>query len=369
MANFSEMLAELLLAHSLDLVRLETGEWQKIGAMLLTLHRELGQAVQRKIPAGGLTEFQRQRLQLLFAVTDKIIAKNYSAIAGHHRDRLRELAQWEADHSRQITNRAIGINLLTVSVPAETLRALIDDDIVVGMPAREWWARQGGSLRARFQDAMRRGVYAGETTDELVRRVMGTKASNYQDGLMAVSRREAEALVRTSVQSVANQARYETLQANQKVLRGRQFRITLDARTCPICRARSGMAWDFEGRPLNELTTQAYPGPPPWHFQCRCSELPIVREIHEMVSDPAIAKTLRDALQRLPTSTQASMDGQVPRDLSYEEWLKTKPEEFQRQVLGPARWRLWRGGQLGLQDLVGRLGQPLTLEELKKKVA
>jgi hypothetical protein len=47
------------------------------------------------------------------------------------------------------------------------------------------------------------------------------------------------------------------------VLQGVQAIVTLDARTSAICMARSGMAWDFDGKPLNDETGIDFPGPPP----------------------------------------------------------------------------------------------------------
>lgn len=369
MGNLAEILADRFTGHNVNLLRLEAGERQKIGAMLVKLHGELGREVQQKIPAGGLTEFQRNKLQALFSATDRIIVRNYTDIARQHRGGLLELAAFEGQQAQRLTNKAIGVSLLNVGVPVETLRALVNDDIVVGMPAREWWERQGGSLRARFQDTIRRGVFAGETTDQLVQRVRGTRAGNYQDGLMAISRREAEALVRTSVQSVANMARYEGLKANADVVKGVQVLTALDGRVCPICMARSGFAWDWEGKPLNDQTKEAFPGPPPWHFGDRCSLIPVVKSwgdlIREAKGNKALARKLDRAEAKFPIGTQASMDGQVAEDLSYEQWLKTKPDEFQKEVLGLGRWNLWRRGKISLVDLIDQLGRPLTLDELK----
>jgi hypothetical protein len=36
---------------------------------------------------------------------------------------------------------------------------------------------------------MRQGIFAGETKDQLIQRVRGTKAHNFEDGIMAISRR------------------------------------------------------------------------------------------------------------------------------------------------------------------------------------
>lgn len=70
----------------------------------------------------------------------------------------------------------------------------------------------------------------------------------------------------------------------------------------------------------------------------------------------------------LKPSTRASMDGQVAQDLSYDGWLRTKPQAFQDDVLGKKKAELFRAG-LTLDRFVSRAGDELTLDELKQREA
>jgi len=63
----------------------------------------------------------------------------------------------------------------------------------------------------------------------------------------------------------------------------------------------------------------------------------------------------------------ASMDGLVPDTLSYEECLKTKPESFQLEILGPTKHRLWKKSKLAFTDMVDQSHNPLTISELQRK--
>jgi hypothetical protein len=67
----------------------------------------------------------------------------------------------------------------------------------------------------------------------------------------------------------------------------------------------------------------------------------------------------------LSPAQRASMDGEVPADTTYEEWLKGKPVEFQERVLGVEKSQMWRDGEITFKDLVDQTGRPLTLEELQ----
>jgi hypothetical protein len=54
----------------------------------------------------------------------------------------------------------------------------------------------------------------------------------------------------------------------------------------------------------------------------------------------------------------------VPAATSYQEWLKRQSKEFQEDVLGKTKARLFRDGKLPLDKFVNRLGDELTLAEL-----
>jgi hypothetical protein len=61
------------------------------------------------------------------------------------------------------------------------------------------------------------------------------------------------------------------------------------------------------------------------------------------------------------------LTGQVPARTTYQEWLKRQPADIQDDILGPARGQLFREGGLTLDRFVGREGDELTLEELRRR--
>jgi hypothetical protein len=72
-------------------------------------------------------------------------------------------------------------------------------------------------------------------------------------------------------------------------------------------------------------------------------------------------------LDELSPTQRASMDGAVSADMTYEQWLKTKGEAFQDRVLGQGKAQLWRGGHIGLRDLLDQQGRPITLTRLEEE--
>jgi hypothetical protein len=89
------------------------------------------------------------------------------------------------------------------------------------------------------------------------------------------------------------------------------------------------------------------------------------------VSVPVV-KSWRDLGIDLPDMTpteRASMDGTVPADLSYGEWLKRQSAARQDQVLGPTRGALLRRGGLSIEDFSNDKGVQFTLDELRARDA
>ena len=245
-------------------------------------------------------------------------------------------------------NVVTGSELATVIVSDAFVAVTLSKATVMGAPAAQHWTRQKARTYQRFADTTRNGFLTGRTTQQITRDWM------QQSGQL---RRQAETLVRTSVQSQANAARHQFYERNQNVVRGMQALVTLDVRTSGLCRSRSGMAWDFEGNPLNEITTQPWPGPPPWHYGCRTTLIAVLKEFSEL--NPSDKR-------KVPVGMQASMDGQVAGDLTYDDWFQGLTEEQQIEVLGPAKHRLYKKNKLTMRDMVDQDGNTLTIDELEE---
>lgn len=310
-----------------------------------------------------------RRMKALFKVTDLTIENTYAEIARSHDDNMMSLAEVTADKTRETINKTLNVSLLNTGVPESVLKAMVNDDISMGLPAKEWWDGQSTRLRQRFQNAIRQGVFAGETLSDLKRRVRGKRENGFKDGIMQATSRDAEALIRTSVQSIAQNARMETFKANDDVIAGVQWLSTLDLRTTSTCQALSGQAWKLDGEKL-EGTELDFPGPPPAHFSCRSSLVPLMKSwgdlIRDAKGDKALAKRMDAMEEKVPKSTQANMDGKpVSSALNYEQWLKSQSEERQIEALGEGKWELWKKGDIELTDLIDNRNRPLTLKELK----
>lgn len=207
------------------------------------------------------------------------------------------------------------------------------------------------------------GITSGTTTDDLIRSLNGTKSLRYKDGVRQVTRRGTEALVRTSINHATNQGRQKVWEANENLLRGVRWVATLDTRTTPICRERDGKVG-----PVSPSTSWSPPqgtdrlvpqmARPPAHVNCRSTTTAITKSWRELGFD----------VDEMPEGTRASMDGQVPANKTYFEWLSGSNVRTQKDALGPSRYRLWKDGGINPDRFQNDAGRLFSLEEMRKKM-
>lgn len=343
------MLAELYTEHGIDLLRLAAGESDDVAAMLDVLIPELERILRRL----DLTAAAKRDIDAALKEARALFATQYGAVADSMLTRLQDLARIEGQFAVESLGKVIGRRLKAVS--ENRLSRAVANMVIQGAPSADWWSRQGAAAAFRFSQLVRAGFASGQTTDEIVRQVVGSKGQD--PGILAVSKREARALVHTSIQTVANQSRMEVFQANSGdngPVRGYRQISTLDSHTTVICMAYDMKTWDLEYHPVGH--NLPYNTGCPRHFGCRSVIVPWLKTYRELGLDI-------DEIE----STRASMDGQVSDRLDFGEWLKGKSQAFQDEKLGPGRADLWRRGVITLSDLLDLRGNPLTLEQLKAR--
>jgi SPP1 gp7 family putative phage head morphogenesis protein len=217
----------------------------------------------------------------------------------------------------------------------------------------------------RFSQVVRQGLLTGEPTPAIAKRLIGSlqfgeEAKTVKQLIAAggqataVADNQVIALIRTSINQVANTASQQVYEANQDITPRYRYVATLDTRTSAICRALDGKEFEYGKGPM-----------PPQHFNCRSTTVPII--------DP-------DILPPSTTATRASKDGQVPIDTTYGKWLKDKmPGESnadvlarQQQALGSKAPYFRRladkyGPDAAIAKLVRDDGSELTLDQLRKR--
>lgn len=227
---------------------------------------------------------------------------------------------------------------------AERFSQVVRQGLLTGEPTPEIAKRLKGTLE-RSEDRLRFGepaVTAGQ------RRAAGIKEILTRGGdATRMANNQITALVRTSINQVANAASQQVYESNQDITSKYRYVATLDTRTSAICRALDGREFEYGKGPT-----------PPQHFNCRSTTVPVI--------DP-------DILPPSTTATRASKDGQVPANMSYGEWLAKQPQSVQAEVLGVSKAPYFRklAEKHGPRDAIAKLvrddGSELTLDQLRKR--
>jgi SPP1 gp7 family putative phage head morphogenesis protein len=380
--NLSDKLNDQITERAIDLQRVKGSVRLDVLAALTLIQDELVENLIRIGPTEvQAPRFQKTRMFKLFEQTKTSIGTGIAEVKHIHEQRLRELAEVESQFALNLLNTSIGVDVATVALTPEQLTASSTRSSIFGASSRNWWARQATRLQNQFADKIRSGVVLGKSTPEIVRTVRGTKAFNFEDGIMKLSKRQAEALVRTSVQNVANEARLRTYENNDDLIKAIQWVSTLDTRTTDICIALDGKQWtnDEAKTPIGHNKT--FPGPTA-HWNCRSSQVPITKswnqlnrgrqfnrrnfqsEFQRQLEQQGFSKSqIRDIV----ADTRASMDGQVAQDLTFPQWLRKQSKARRVKVLGVERAALFDAGEINLNQLTNQDNRPLTLEQLRAK--
>jgi len=178
---------------------------------------------------------------------------------------------------------------------------------------------------------IRQGVFSGESSAEIARRMAGTldfgqKALSSRQKALAggeltkLANHQIRTIVRTSVNQVQNQASQAVYAANSKVAPKYQYVATLDSRTSAVCRDLDGKTFAYNRGPT-----------PPQHFNCRSTTVPVVdyeglskQKGFEGLKPPPVGKVV----------TRPSATGRVPQDMTYGEWLLKQDKKLQVKTLG-----------------------------------
>ena len=371
--NFNTQVAEALLRHDIDLARLDAGNARRIQDLFRSLSREVADQILAKDPTETLkVQARNKKLKQLISVASKTIEEGYEALERISAEELTDVVQLEAGTVSATVNETIGVELMSGRLNKNVVKRLADNTLIEGAPSRDWWKGQKQLSQRDFVREMRAGVLLDEPVQELVRRIRGRRENGFKDGLMSYNSkasRQAQALARSSIMSVANAARFETYVQNKDVVKGVQWLSTLDKRTTDICIALDGQAWTLDGKRLPG-TQQPWRGPPPAHWNCRSTLTPVLRSWSDLITNKKARKKVLavEKSGKLSPGWRASMNGRVSADLKYMDWLNRQPKSIQIDVLGKGRYDLWKEGKLKARDLISQTQEPFTLKQLTDKL-
>lgn len=343
-------LEDVLTRHQVMVQRLSTGHADKFGPFLRRVRSSLRERLSEE---AELTTFRRERLEKLLAAVDRAVASPFGDFANLLMADLREFAQHEAGFSARALQSEVhgfeavlpGPNQVRAAVLASPLAA---SDSRGGKLLAEFIKDWTAAERKAVIGAIRLGVFEGQTNAEIIRRLTGTRAMQFADGILNVSARHAGAVVHTAVQHVSSVARQLTFNQNADLIKAVRWISTLDNRTCSRCAGLDRRVFPLDKGPRAPL-----------HVRCRCTMIAVLDDEYS-------------ALSRGGTRASAGAAGgrQVPAGVTYYEWLMQQPPGFQDVAIGPARAKLLREGGLSptrfAQLQLDRNFAAITLEQMRR---
>ena len=216
------------------------------------------------------------------------------------------------------------------------------------------------SQAEQFSQVVRNGLLTGEPTPAIAKRLIGSLQFGEEARTVkqliaaggqstAVANNQVMALVRTSINQVANTASQQVYEANQDITSKYRYVATLDSRTSSICQALDGREFPYGQGPM-----------PPQHFNCRSTTVPVI-DYKRLGFPPP------------PEGKRAAAGGMVPAGTTYGEWLAKQSQAEQAEILGAGKAAYFRrlSQQHGPKDAIAKLvrddGSELTLAQLQKR--
>ena len=241
----------------------------------------------------------------------------------------------------------VGFNFSAVS--PEQIRAMVMT-VPVGGKLLEGWVKDTFDLRItdEIQTAIMADTFQGLSTPKIIR---------HMENAFGMIRDDAETLVRTYIQSVNNQAAESVYKANSDIVKRERWDATFEVSTvsgrgtCMECAALHGREF-----PINEPHVR-----PPKHPLCRCYMTPVTLSFRDLGLDiDDLRNDLKPYTER--DENRAILEaGRITG--SFNDFLKHRDEQYQRNFLGENRFRLWKSGEITVDDLADKDG---NLRLLKK---
>ena len=283
-------------------------------------------------------KLKRRELDKLLTRLRKHIKAGYEPVIETLDSEIRDLAGHETRWQKKIIDGITPVELDWEAPSEEQIYAAARARPFEGLLLQDWYNGLPDGHFRRVKSTIMQGYVEGQTTDEIVQQV--------QQFTQGRSRRAAETAARTALTHTSNVARSESYRRNRRVIKAVEWVSTLDGRTTAVCRARDGKTWPVDEGPR-----------PPAHPACRSTTIPVVKSLREL----GIKADTKDV-----KTTRASMNGQVSSELNYDRWLRKQPKQFQEDVLGREKARLFRAG-LKMDRFVDDGGREFTLKEIEQR--
>lgn len=374
----NDELFDALVRHQIFLLRSAGSLRNETIRLLDATEKNVADLIVRRLTAGGSLSQQLSRARSLMQAIRKVRGQGWDEIDNLWASTMNSLIKEESINTGKIFSATSPVQM-ELAFPSNTLlRSIVASAPFEGKTLREWSSNVRRADLRRIEDQIKIGLVQGESGVQIARRVVGTTALRGANGVTQLARNDAATITRTATNAIANFGRREFFRSNRGLMTGEMYVATLDGRTTAICRSLDGKIFEVTEGPI-----------PPLHLNCRSLRVATMdaqvlgrrpmkpTTERQLLREFSGARGLRGVRSRsdLPVGTKSAFDkfarrrvreivGTVPAKVSYQEWLRRQSVQFQNDVLGTTKARLFRRGELDLDKFVNRQGDELTLSQL-----
>lgn len=363
MAALNEVLADRVVDHAIDLERYSNGVVRRMIAILNRADASLSARLAEALLQVDPSTFTVERLEVILASVRELNRAAYAQVFPELEAEIQALAKVEAGFDsgllRATVPAVVQVQFPIAGIAWEQVYAAAMSRPFQGRLLSGWASAVEAGRMNLIRNTIRQGFVEGLTTADIVRKIKGTKALKYEDGILNRARHELQTVVRTALSHTAATARQLSYEANADLLKAEAWLSTLDSKTSQMCRVRDGLQYTpVDHKPIGHKIPWGA-GPGRLHFGCRSTSTPVTKSWRELGFD----------MDELPATTRASMDGQVPADMTYAQWFAKQSAARQDEIVGPARGKLYRAGKITFEGFSNDKGQFLTLSQLESRIA
>jgi len=212
------LIAWQVVSHNIALQIYGNSVVNRLIAILNKTDADLFAQITAKLETLPPNSFTVQRLDLLLASVRALNAQTYAQVSGELNNELKSLVEYEAGYHLGLFQNTVPVQLSFASVNVEQVYAAALARPFQGKLLKEWYAQLETSKQTAIRDAIRLGYVESETTSQIVKRIRGTKALAYKDGVLDITKRNAESIVLTAVAHTSSYAQQSVYDANSDYL-------------------------------------------------------------------------------------------------------------------------------------------------------
>jgi hypothetical protein len=357
----NEALLDEAIRHQIELQKYSNHVVRQMVSILNAVDADMFAQLSSALESMSPEQFTVQRLQAMLGSFRATNASAYAQVSKELTKELRDFTEFESQYQKMSLEHAFPFEFNVASVSVDQVYAAAMAKPFQGALLSSALEGLSAARAQRVERAIAHGYVEGKTSSAIVRELRGTKSSHYADGVTEIDRRNLQSIVQTAIAHTAAVTRDAVHKENADVLDGEMWSSTLDNKTTSLCRIRDHLLYTVDDHTPIGHDVPWLAGPGELHYNCRSCSVPVLKSWSELLGVDGINES--DFLE----GTRASMDGQVPRQTTYNEWLSKQSAERQDEVLGPVRGKLLREGKLAPEKMYTNRGEYMTLLQLRAK--